>query len=884
MKPPEKAIAFLRWFCREDCIDEIEGDLTERFAKACKMSARKARWQFVFAVMLYFRPEFIKSFGNSYQPNFFGMYKNHFTIAWRNLLRNKGYSLINIGGLTVGVIACLVITLYIANETSYDRHFKDADRIYRVNTEIMFNGSYYNLASTPPAAVHVFEDEFPEVEVAMHFSQWPWRWVKHNTERFKEPYMAYASNGIFKVFSLPLLEGNVANALIEPNTLIISKTKAEKYFPGRHGYGQTLIIDDVNYKVTGVFNDFPETTHFKLDFILSSEGHWNIRDDSWLSNNFNTYVLLRKGAHAKDLEAKLPALVDKYFGPQANAMFGKELKLNDPEGIGDRVAYSLTPLTDIHLHSHREMEMSANGDISYVYLFGTVALFILVIACINFMNLSTARSANRAKEIGVRKALGSIHAHLIGQFLTESVLLSMCSFALALGLAYLILPSFNTLAELSLKIPLTQPMFILLFVVSSIIVGIFAGLYPSFFLSAFKPLEVLKGKTLLGTRGKSIRSTLVVFQFTISIFLVTGTMVVQKQISFIQNKNLGYDREQVLIVHNTETLGTKQRAFRNELVKNTMVTNASVSGFIPISGWARSDRAFWTGGANPSAESHISMQSWSVDYDYLGTFGMEIKQGRNFSEDFPSDSSGVIINEAAVKHFGFKDPIGEKIETFSFNDPINENKFISLTVIGVVKDFHYESLKQRIAPLCLYLGESNWSIPVRFKAEKTDDFVAFVEKTWKTFNSGTPFEYTFLDQAFGKMYDSEKRTGKVFVVFATLAIVLASLGLFALTAFTAEQRTKEIGIRKVLGASVSGVVYLLSKDFAKLIAIAFALSAPLEWFAVDWWLKDYVYKVNVGIVLYLSAGLFAFLIAWLTMSWQSVKAAKANPVETLRSE
>lgn len=883
MRPPEKAIAFLRWFCREDCIEEIEGDLTERFLKASEDSPREAKWKFFFNVLGYFRPEFIKSFKNSYHSNSYGMYKNYAKLAWRNLVRNKGYSMINIGGLTLGVTACLMITLYIAHELSYDRHFKNADRIYRLNTEIFFNGSHYNMATSPAAAMRILPADFPEVEAAMHFAKWPWRWVKNKTERFKEPNLAYASNEVFTIFPLPLIEGNPANALVNPGTLVISKSMSKKYFPGQQSLGQSLVVDDVNYTITGVFDDLPVTTHFKFDFLLSSKGHWDEKNDSWLSNNFNTYVLLREGASSQNLESKFHTLITKYIGPQANTAFGSDVKFNDPNGNGNKVFYTLTPVTDIHLHSHLDSELGANSDIAYVWLFGTVALFILLIACINFMNLSTARSANRAKEVGVRKVLGSIHRHLVGQFLTESVLLSICSFVLASALVYALLPSFNSLAERTLSIPFTDFRFISLFVGASVIIGILAGLYPSFFLSAFKPAEVLKGK-MGGIRGKGIRGTLVVFQFMISIFLVIGTIAVQKQLSFMQNKKLGYSKDQILVIHNTETLGTKQQGFKNELMRSPGVASASVAGYVPIAGWARTGRAVWRGGDGPSADSHVVMECWSVDHDYISTMGMEVIQGRDFSVDFPSDSSGIIINEAALRHFGFKDPIGEKIVTFGFQTPFDESRLTTLTVIGVVKDFHFESLKENIAPLFLRLGESNWSMPVRFKSENASTIISQLEKTWKAFNPGTPFEYTFLDEAFGNMYTSEKRIGNVFAIFASLAILLACLGLFALTAFTAEQRTKEIGIRKILGASVFGIVYLLSKDFGKLIAIAFTLSAPLAWVAVDRWLHEYTYKVEVGFFVYLSAGLFAFLIAWVTMSWQSVKAARANPVKSLRAE
>lgn len=883
--PPRLFLRFFRWYCHPALRDYIEGDLMEVYARRIKESGkRKAQWRFIIDVLLLFRPGIIGPREGYENLTTFGMYKNYFKIAWRNFIRNKGYSIINVGGLTVGVTACLIIALYIGNELSYDRHFKDADRIYRLNTELMFSGDHYKLASSPAAAARALAADFPDVESVMHFRQWPWRWVKRGTESFKEQYIVYASNEIFNVFSLPLINGSASNALLEPNTLVISKSKAEKYFPGELVLGQMLTIDNVNYTITGVFEDFPVTTHFRFDFILSMAGHPDSKNESWLTNNFNTYILLREGYSAKALESKLPLLVDKYFGPQARAFFGSGLKLNSDDANGDKVVYSLTPIKDIHLHSHLTMEMGVNGDISYVYLFGTVALFIFLIACINFMNLSTARSSNRAKEVGVRKVMGSIRGHLIRQFLTESILLSFLSFTLAIALAYLFLPSFNTLAERTLSIPFTDPKFLAAFASASIAAGIFAGLYPSFFLSAFKPIQALKGK-LVGTQGGSIRSALVVFQFMISIFMVIGTIAVQKQLSFISNKNLGYVKDQVVILHNTETLGTQQDAFRNELTRNSIVTNASVSGYVPISGWARMEQSFWKEGNQPTAENHVSMQCWSVDQNYIPTMGMELVQGRNFSLDFPADSMAVILNESAVRHFGFKEPIGARIETFVFEEgAFKEKKHTTVTVIGVVRDFHFESLKETITPLCLRLGESNWSIPVRFQAGNTDQVIAHLEQTWKTFNPDTPFEYTFLDEAFGNMYVSEKRLGSVFSIFSTLTIVIACLGLFALTAFSAEQRTKEIGVRKVLGASVISIVYLLSREFGKLILIAFVISAPLAWYAVDWWLKDYTYKVDVGILVYISAGLFAFLIAGLTMSYQSVKAAIVNPARSLRSE
>ncbi|WP_245970502.1 ABC transporter permease [Pseudochryseolinea flava] len=813
------------------------------------------------------------------------MFRNYLTIAFRNLNKHRFFSAINIVGLAIGVAACLIITLFILQELSYDRHFANADRIYRLDAEIKFNGNHHRLAVMPAPTAAAMQSDFPEVEASMHFRQSPWKRVKRTTENFKEQFTGYASNGIFKVFSIPLLKGNTANALTEPRTLVISKSMADKYFPNEEALGQTLIVDNQDlYKITGIFQDLPTNTHFKLDFILSMEGLEESKANNWLSNNFNTYVLLREGNTEEALEAKFPKFVNTYVGPQIKEFLGADVTMEKFSANGDKLEYSLTPLLDIHLHSDLTAEMAANSDITYVYLFGAIALFILAIACINFMNLSTARSANRAKEVGVRKALGSLRAHLVRQFLMESIMLSVVSFVIALMLAYVALPGFNILAERNLSIPFSEPVFIATFVVMSLFVGVLAGLYPSLFLSAFRPVNVLKGKLSLGMKSGAVRSSLVVFQFMISIFLVVGTITVQKQLSFIQNTKIGFKKDQVVILHNTELLSSHD-VLKNELLKYPGITNVSASGYIPISGWGRSNTSFWPEGNQPSQDNMVSMEYWHVDHDYVPTLGMQIKVGRNFSKDFLSDSTAIILNEEAVKRFGFKNPIGEKLSTFAVsNGTIQQDKVDMYTVVGVVENFHFESLKQNITPLCLQLGKSGWSVPIRFSSADTKAVLAHIEKSWKAVAPGQPFEYTFLDDAFGKMYSSEQQLGQIFAVFAGLAIIIACLGLFALTAFTAEQRTKEIGIRKVLGASVGSIVLLLSKEFGKLIIFAFLLAAPLSYLAVGRWLENYQYKTEIGIAVYILAGVSAFAVAWLTMGFQSIKAARGNPVSALRSE
>jgi putative ABC transport system permease protein len=518
-------------------------------------------------------------------------------------------------------------------------------------------------------------------------------------------------------------------------------------------------------------------------------------------------------------------------------------------------------------------------------LFGAIALFILAIACINFMNLSTARSANRAKEVGVRKVMGSLRSHLVRQFLTESILLSGFSFALAIAVAWLALPPFNNLSGKILFLPFGNGSFWAILAVAAVVVGVLAGLYPSFFLSAFKPVNVLKGNLALGMKSGLIRSALVVFQFFISIILIIGTIAVNRQLAFIQHKKIGFNKDQVIVIEDAYGLGGQIQSFKDEVLKDSRILSGTISGFLPVSGTNRNDNTHWPEGVSPTAENMVSMQCWRVDFDYIKTLGMKIKAGRDFSNQFPSDSGAVILNEAALKLFGFTgNPIGKRISTFGANAEVVPTNIVSYPVIGVVEDFHFESLRENISPLAFFLRKSTGLISFRFEAKNVQEVISSIEKTWKGLAPGMPFSYSFLDEDFGKMYSTEQRLGQIFVIFAGLAIVIACLGLFALTAFTAEQRTKEIGIRKVLGASVSGIVLLLSKEFGKLIVIAFVIAVPVAWFAVDWWLKHYTYRVEIGMLVYVLAGVLAFVIAWITMGYQSFRAAMSNPVKSLRAE
>jgi putative ABC transport system permease protein len=549
---------------------------------------------------------------------------------------------------------------------------------------------------------------------------------------------------------------------------------------------------------------------------------------------------------------------------------------------------SLRPLKGIHLHSNIKGEFEPNGNITYVYLFAIVALFILTIACINFMNLSTARSSNRAKEVGVRKVMGSIRSHLVRQFLTESILITFVSFVFSLGLAYMSLPAFNTLSSKQLLIPINNPSFYLLFFGGSIVIGLIAGLYPSFFLSAFKPVNVLKGNVALGMKSGFIRSTLVVFQFVVSVFLIIGTISIYRQLHFIQTKKLGFEKEQVIIVHDAYALRPNNVIpFKNEVSKLSSIERGTVTGFVPVeSDWSwRSNSSCWRDGQEATTENMVAFQQWRVDHDYIKTLRLIVNKGRDFSTEFPSDSTAVILNQTAVDRLGLsKDPIGERIETFGEDGELSTENRVTWTIIGVVDDFHFSSMREGISALGLFLGPSDGSVCFRFKPENTTDVIQSIEQVWKQMAAGQPFQYSFLDEDFESMYQSEEKLGNIFGIFSCLAIIIACLGLFALTAFTAEQRTKEIGIRKVLGASVRSVVLMLSKDFSRLVLIAFVISSPLAWFAVNWWLEGYTYKVDINVFVFLIAGIVAFVIAITTMGYQAFRAANVDPVKSLKNE
>jgi putative ABC transport system permease protein len=824
-----------------------------------------------------------QSLNNTFS-NTWAMINNHLKISFRNLRKQKFYSIINITGLSIGLACTILITLFVQDELSFDRHHTNAGRIYRIANHIRFGGDDRHFAVSPAPLAAALMEEIPEVESATRFRQWGDFLVKKEVENFNENNVVWADPQIFQVFTIPLISGNPDEVLNEPNTMVMSESTAKKYFGEGDPINQTLVLNNsMNYKITGIYEDMPANSHFHFDIMLAMVGLDESKNQVWLSSNFQTYILMNENADPEALEKKINELYIKRAGPQIQQIIGKSYEELVKEGA--RAELYLQPLLDIHLRSDLLVEFEPNGDIKYVYIFSAIAIFILILAIVNFMNLATARSADRAKEVGIRKVLGSLRSYLIRQFLAESILITGISVLFALLLSYGLLPYFNELSGKSISFPWANPIFWIAMILLAILIGILAGIYPAFFLSAFKPATILRGKISQGSRSSLVRSILVVFQFAISIMLLIGTAAVYNQLNFIQHKKLGFNKDQVIVIDDTYVLGNQIHSFRDELVKDPRIQSGTISGFLPVSNSSRSSNTFFTKG-RMTMENSVSMQVWSVDEDYLNTLGMEMVRGRFFSHEFPSDSTGMVLNERAARLFGFEDSVGEEIQTFEDqpDNSLNEDKLDTYHVIGVVKDFHFESLRENIGALCMLLEPSTSKISFRFNAAQTSEVINLVKKKWNEMAVGDPFQYTFLDQDFGSMYAAEKKVSQIFTSFALLAVIIASLGLFALAAFMAEQRTKEIGVRKVMGATMGNIIFLLSKDFSKLILISFLISIPVAWYGIRLWLEGFAYKDIPGVFVYLGAGLAALIIAWLTVSYQSIRAASTNPAQSLRDE
>lgn len=810
------------------------------------------------------------------------MLKNYLKIAWRSLKNHPFFTFLNTFGLAVGMAGGLLISLYIYDELSFDKMFADSDRIHRINADIKFGGAAQKSAEVSAPMADAILRDFPQVELVTRIRNRGSALIrKSNTAaNTKELHVAFADSTFFRMFGISPIVGDPISALKEPNTLVMTRTAAEKHFGVNDAVGQSLLLNNNDtYTVTGVIDDLP-TNSFLRDhtIFMAMSGHEDAQQSEWGSHNYFTFVKLIPGAHIEDIQQPLQGMLGKYLIPWVQAIF-PGMTEEAFEASGNYLRYTTIPLIDIHLHSDRATELSANSSVENVYILSFIGLFLLLLACVNFMNLSTAQSLKRAKEVGVRKTLGSNRSDLIGQFLTESGLISFLSLLLAIIIALMALPFFNTLSGKSIVIPFFNPFFWLLLLVATVFFGLLSGSYPAFFMSKFMAVKVLKGSGSGNIGGGNIRNSLVVFQFAISVFLIVSTLVVFQQLQFIKSKDLGFTKDQVLIIEDVHAAGNQLESFKKEVEKLSPVKSTSLSGFLPTPSF-RNNSSFFQEGSREQ-EDALNMQIWTVDHDYLSTLNMEIVAGRDFDRQFATDSTALILNESAVAILGVEpdNALGMKLS----HDLENENP-VFLTVIGVVKNFHFESLRENIGALSMTLGNSTGAMAVKLQAGDFSNAIAQIETVWNKVAPGQLFNYSFMEDAFNTTYQADQRLGRIFVIFTVLSILIACLGLFGLAAFNAEKRTKEIGIRKVMGATVGQISYKLSIDFLKLVGIAILISLPIGWFAMNKWLEDFSFRIEIGWWVYALAALLAIVIALLTVSYQSIKAAIVNPVKSLRTE
>ncbi|MBU8892180.1 MAG: ABC transporter permease [Bacteroidales bacterium] len=806
------------------------------------------------------------------------MIKNFFKIALRNLWRNKLNTFVNILGLSVGIASCILISLHVMDEYSYDKFFENSDNIYRVALNRIYPENTISYAIIPHSYGPTIKEDFPEVEAQMRISRFNNELVfRYEENVFKENNFCFADSTFFDFFSIKLLIGDPKTVLADPTSIVMTESTAKRYFGSDDPLGKMITTPFGEIKVSGVCEDVPENSHMDFDFLGSLFVNQFIRAVNYVSFSTHTYIKLAAGTNPTTVQAKLPDLVKRYAAGQIESQMG--VTFEEYTKAGNGYDYFLQPLTSIHLHSNLEAEMNPNGDYRYVIIFISIAIFILVLACINFINLSTAQAAERAKEVGIRKVVGSNKKFLVRQFLFESIFVSFFSLWIGLILIELSLPIFNNLAQKSLYIDYFGNPYVLpsLFCVS-IFVGIIAGIYPSFFLSSYKPVEVLKGKFGSSKRGRILRYSLVIFQFTISIGLIAFTLLVNSQIRYIMNKNLGFDKEKVVVVDRIFSLRENMQIFIDEVKKMPEVKNVSLSG-------SEIQGGFYFGVMlQKDANSEIlTTRGMIVDDFFVKTMGLEIADGRDFSDQF-DDSLKVLVNEAFVKEFDFKEPVGARFR-FRFN---NEDPFDEYTIVGVVKNYHYNSLHQPIQSFIMFNNEERGGaagqLNVKLTKGNITSTIQEIENKWNEFSNESLFSYYFLDEHLGQMYTMEKTSMRIFSIFSLLAIIIACIGLLGLASYMAIQRTKEVGIRKAMGASVSNIILLLSYDFTKWVVFANIIAWPLAYLLMNNWLKNFAYRTNIGIWIFIVSGGLSILIALVTIIFMAYKAASRNPVNSLRYE
>jgi putative ABC transport system permease protein len=803
------------------------------------------------------------------------MIKNYFKIALRNILRHKFFAAINIIGLVIGMTCCLLIFIYVQDELSYDRFHVGHQNLYRVALHGRISGQEIKTSNSCLPVGPAMKESIPGVEEMMRLmpaTRGAGMAFRHEDISFAEDKIFYSDSNFFEFFSFGLLKGNPKTVLNQPNSIVITEAIARKYFGDQDPIGKTLVVgtQKIACKVTGIAREAPSNSHFHYNAIISFSTVERDYFPGWTGNSIQTYIRKNPAATTASINSKLEELVEKHVGKELQEGLGVSFEQFRKQG--GLYSYLIYPLTDSHLRSTLSDDIEPGSDITYVYIFSGVGFFILLLACINFMNLSTAQSAGRAKEVGLRKTLGSLRSQMMSQFLSESFVYSFIAVIISVAVSFMVLPQFNQLAGKQLTLQaLASPTFIGMAFLLIILVGVLAGSYPAFYLTAFNPVEVLKGKVRTGMKSKGIRSSLVVLQFAVSTFLIIATVVVYQQLGYMQNKNLGLDKHNVVTITGTRRLGNNQKAFKDNIesqvgVLSTSYTNNNFPGVDNV-----------TVVREKGNEVDHLVGLYYADWDHQEVMKFELKEGRFFSRDIASDTLAALINEAAVREYGFQQPL--EAELTDFNREVPQN----IHVIGVVKDFNFESLRTTVRPLVIRLADVSRILLVRYEGDP-QRIIASIEAQWKNLAPGEPFEYTFMDQDFDALFRSEMRLRDIFTIFSTLAIFIACLGLFALAAFTTEQRTKEIGVRKAMGASVFNLTILLSKEFTSLVIIAIIPAVIGGWFVSSWWLKEFTYRTEIGPWLFIGCAGIAILIAWITVSYQSIKAARVNPVNSLRYE
>ncbi len=805
---------------------------------------------------------------------------NYLKIPLRNIGRQKFYAFINITGLTIGLVTSLLIFLYIVDEFSYDRFHKDAGKIYRINLTGRMSGQEFNSPQTSAPVASGFMNEIPGVEQACRIALWKDMPVKRGEELFTEKTVLVADSNFFNFFSFKLLSGDPINVLSRPNSIVLTETAANRMF-GYSGPGDNRCIGQSmefgNEKrvcnITGICEDPPPNSHFHFGMILSMESWDDSRSSVWVGNSLLTYIKLGEELDQDLIDSQIQELVKKHIGPQAQKYLG--ISFEEFLEKGGAYGFYLQPLTGIHLASEVDLHLEPGGSMKTIYLLAGIVVFIIVIACINFMNLSTARYSGRAKEVGVRKSMGSSTSSLRTQFLTESVLYTLVSLLLAQIILILILPQFNILSGKLLNIKALFNFYYISAIICLVVVtGIIAGSYPAFYLTSFKPVDTLRGKLKAGIKSKGIRQILVIFQFTMSTGLIICTLLIYKQLQYIQNKDLGFDKNNLIVLKNAGSLGTNKNAFKEELLKMPEVEDASICNLVPPD-VSYSDLFRPVGEDIQERGSNYCI----ADENLMSTLKLTMVDGRFFSKEFPSDITGVVINEAAARLFGFDNPVGEKIQTFWKKDSLDTRE-----IIGVVKDYNFQSLEEEITSLLIFQGKAGDNVVVRLTSGDINNKINSIESKWKSFPESGSFDYSFISDDFNAKFRKEQQLGSIFLVFTILAIVIASLGLLGLASFTAEQRSKEIGIRKAMGASSGGIIKLLSMEYLNLIFVSVFIAALLSYIIINWWLNNFAYKTNIGVFSFVAGGIIAVLIAILSVSYQSLKAASGNPVDSLKYE